>query len=46
MSQLENIEATEKRLWASADTLRANSNYAGTDKLTAAGRQWRNECAQ
>ena len=28
MSQLENIEAIEKRLWGAADTLRANSNYA------------------
>ena len=31
MSQLENIEAIEKRLWASADTLRANSNYASNE---------------
>lgn len=29
MSQLENIEAIEKRLLSAADTLRANSNYAG-----------------
>ena len=28
MSQLEHIEAIEKRLWNAADTLRANSNYA------------------
>lgn len=28
MSQLENIEAIEKRLWNAADTLRANSNFA------------------
>lgn len=28
MSQLENIEAIEKRLWSAADTLRANSNFA------------------
>lgn len=28
MSQLDNIEAIEKRLWSAADTLRANSNYA------------------
>ena len=28
MTQLENIEAIEKRLWSAADTLRANSNYA------------------
>jgi len=28
MSQLDNIEAIQKRLWSSADTLRANSNYA------------------
>jgi len=27
MAQLENIEAIEKRLWGSADNLRANSNY-------------------
>jgi type I restriction-modification system DNA methylase subunit len=31
MTQLENIEAIEKRLWASADTLRANSNYASNE---------------
>lgn len=31
MSQLENIEAIEKRLWGSADTLRANSNYASNE---------------
>jgi type I restriction enzyme M protein len=29
MSQLEHIEAIEKRLWSAADTLRAYSNYAG-----------------
>ncbi len=29
--QLENIEAIEKRLWAAADTLRANSNYASNE---------------
>lgn len=28
MSQLDNIEAIQKRLWSSADTLRTNSNYA------------------
>ena len=28
MAQLENIEAIEKRLWKSADTLRANSELA------------------
>lgn len=28
MSQLEHIEAIEKRLWSAADNLRANSNYA------------------
>lgn len=28
MSQLDNIEAIEKRLWNAADTLRANSNFA------------------
>lgn len=27
MAQLENIEAIERRLWGSADNLRANSNY-------------------
>ena len=31
MAQLENIEAVEKRLWTSADTLRANSNYASNE---------------
>jgi len=31
MSQLENIEAIERRLWSAADTLRANSNYAGNE---------------
>ena len=31
MSQLENIEALEKRLWSSADNLRANSNYASNE---------------
>ena len=31
MSQLENIEAIEKRLWGAADTLRANSNYASNE---------------
>ncbi|MGB2728742.1 MAG: N-6 DNA methylase [Halobacteriota archaeon] len=31
MSQLENIEAIEKRLWIAADTLRANSNYASNE---------------
>jgi type I restriction enzyme M protein len=31
MSQLEHIEAIEKRLWTAADTLRANSNYAGNE---------------
>jgi hypothetical protein len=29
MAQLENIEAIEKRLWKSADTLRANSELIG-----------------
>ena len=28
MSQLEQVEAIEKRLWTAADTLRANSDYA------------------
>ena len=31
MSQLEHIEAIEKRLWSAADTLRANSNYASNE---------------
>ena len=31
MTQLENIEAIEKRLWSAADTLRANSNYASNE---------------
>lgn len=31
MAQLENIEAIEKRLWTSADSLRANSNYASNE---------------
>ena len=33
MPQLEHIEAIEKRLWAAADTLRANSNYASNEYL-------------
>lgn len=31
MSQLEHIEAIEKRLWSAADTLRANSNYTSNE---------------
>jgi type I restriction enzyme M protein len=31
MAQLENMEAIEKRLWGSADNLRANSNYASNE---------------
>lgn len=31
MRQAENIEAVEKRLWNSADNLRANSNYASNE---------------
>ncbi len=31
MSQLENIETIEKRLWNAADTLRSNSNYASNE---------------
>ena len=31
MAQLENIEAVEKRLWSSADTLRANGNFASNE---------------
>ena len=31
MTQLEHIEAIEKRLWGAADTLRANSNFASNE---------------
>ena len=31
MPQLEHMEAIERRLWTAADTLRANSNYAGNE---------------
>lgn len=31
MAQLENIETIERRLWSSADNLRANSNYASNE---------------
>ena len=31
MSQLEHIEAIERRLWSAADTLRANSEYASNE---------------
>jgi type I restriction enzyme M protein len=31
MSQLETIEAIEKRLWTAVDTLRSNSNYASNE---------------
>jgi type I restriction enzyme M protein len=31
LSQLEHLEAIEKRLWAAADSLRANSNYASNE---------------
>lgn len=31
MAQLENIEAIEKRLWSSADTLRSNSNFSSNE---------------
>ena len=31
MTQLENIEAIEKRLWSSADNLRANSNFSSNE---------------
>ncbi len=31
MSQLEHIEAIERRLWGAADTLRANSKYASNE---------------
>ncbi len=31
LSQLEHIEAIERRLWSAADTLRANSNYASNE---------------
>ena len=31
MSQLEHIEAIERRLWSAADTLRANSSHASNE---------------
>ena len=31
MTQLEHIEAIERRLWSAADTLRANSNFAANE---------------
>ena len=31
MSQFEHMETIEKRLWSSADNLRANSNYASNE---------------
>jgi type I restriction enzyme M protein len=31
MAQLEHIGAIERRLWAAADQLRANSNYASNE---------------
>ncbi len=31
MAQLENIEVIKKRLWGSADNLRANSNYTSNE---------------
>ena len=31
MAQLENIEAIERRLWSSADNLRANSEFASNE---------------
>ncbi|MDO9507904.1 MAG: N-6 DNA methylase, partial [Thermovirgaceae bacterium] len=31
MTQLEHIEAIEKRLWSAADTLRSNSNFASNE---------------
>jgi type I restriction enzyme M protein len=31
MAQLDNMEAIEKRLWGSADTLRANSNFSSNE---------------
>src|SRR3970282_2864272 len=33
ITQLEHIEAIEKRLWNAADTLRANSNYASNENF-------------
>jgi len=33
MTQFDNIESIEKRLWSSADTLRSNSNYASNEYL-------------
>ena len=34
-TQLEHIEAIERRLWSAADTLRANSNYASNEYCPA-----------
>ena len=31
MPWLEHIDAIERRLWSAADTLRANSKYAGNE---------------
>ncbi len=31
MSQLEHLEAIERRLWSAADTLRANSEHASNE---------------
>lgn len=36
MSQLQNIEAIEKRLWSAADLLRANSGLAQPEKVASA----------
>lgn len=36
MPQLEHIEATEKRLWTAADTLRANANYVSHEHFLLA----------
>jgi type I restriction enzyme M protein len=37
MSQLQGIEAIEKRLWNAADTLRTNSNYASNEYFMPVG---------
>ncbi len=37
MTQLEHIEAIEKRLWKAADTLRANSSYASNEYFLYVG---------
>ena len=43
--QLGNVEFTLEEPWGDSSRYIISSR-PGTDKLTAAGRQWRNECAQ